>query len=228
MTRAPGTLRPPVIERRALRRTPPWVPAIAAIAAIGAATWAIFSRAFLNYDTLYMLVWGRDLIHGRSPDYDVTLAPTPHPLSIAWSTIGLPFGDSAGSVMVIVALLGFGALVWIIFRLGQEVFSPWVGAVAAVVVLTRPAIMRDAILGYQDVPFSALVIGAVLLEARKPRRGTAVLVCLGLAGLLRPEAWVLSGLYVLYLWPGVMPRERWKFSIAACVPGPQMPSTDPR
>jgi MFS family permease len=48
----------------------------------------------------------------------------------------------------------------------------------------------------------------VLLEARRPRRGAAVLVALGLAGLLRPEAWVLSGLYVLYLWRGAEPRER--------------------
>ena len=35
-----------------------------------------------------------------------------------------------------------------------------------------------------------------------------MLVALGLAGLLRPEAWVLSGLYVLYLWRGAEPRER--------------------
>ena len=42
--------------------------------------------------------------------------------------------------------------------------------------LTRPAIERDALLGYQDVPFAALVIGAVLLEARRPRRGVPVLV----------------------------------------------------
>jgi hypothetical protein len=79
--------------------------------------------------------------------------------------------------------------------------------------------VRDAILGYQDVPFSALVIGAVLLEARRPKRGTAVLVLLGLAGLLRPEAWVLSGLYVLYLWRDHEPRERLKLiAVAAAAP----------
>ena len=33
------------------------------------------------------------------------------------------------------------------------------------------------------------------LEAARPRRGRAVLVLLLLAGLLRPEAWVLSGVY---------------------------------
>ena len=71
------------LDRLALRRLPSWIPGVATILALGGLTWALFSRAFLNYDTLYMLVWGRDLIHGRSPDYDVTLAPTPHPLAEA-------------------------------------------------------------------------------------------------------------------------------------------------
>ena len=70
-------------------------------------------------------------------------------------------------------LLAFGALVYLAFALGRELFSPWVGVVAALVVLTRPALERDALLAYQDVPFAALVVGAVLLEARTPRRGTA-------------------------------------------------------
>jgi hypothetical protein len=58
------------------------------------------------------------------------------------------------------------------------------------------------------MPFAALVIGAVLLEARRPRRGVAVLGLLALAGLLRPEAWVLSALYWVYLWRGATPVER--------------------
>ena len=45
----------------------------------------------------------------------------------------------------------------------------------------------------------ALVVWAAVLEARRPRAGTPVLVLLALAGLLRPEAWLLSGLYWLWL-----------------------------
>ena len=86
--------------------------------------------------------------------------------------------------------------------------------------LTRPALLRDALLGYQDVPFACLIVGAVLLEAQRPRRGAPVLALLAVAGLLRPEAWVLGGLYWLYLaWraPGatrirlapLVPRRRW-------------------
>jgi hypothetical protein len=78
---------------------------------------------------------------------------------------------------------------------------------------------RDALLAYQDVPFAALVAGAVLLEARKPRRGIPVLALLAVAGLLRPEAWVLSGLYVLWLWRGRANAERARYAaLAAAAP----------
>ena len=39
---------------------------------------------------------------------------------------------------------------WLAYRLGAELFSPWVGVVTALVVLTRPALERDALIGYQD------------------------------------------------------------------------------
>ena len=35
----------------------------------------------VNYDTLYTLVWGRQLAHGTLPDLSVAIAPTPHPLA---------------------------------------------------------------------------------------------------------------------------------------------------
>ena len=90
-------------------------------------------------------------------------------------------------------------LVWLVYRLGAELFSPWVGAIAALAVLTRPALERDAVLAYQDIPFAAVIVGAVLLEVRRPRRGAPVLALLAVAGLLRPEAWALSGLYLIWL-----------------------------
>jgi hypothetical protein len=80
--------------------------------------------------------------------------------------------------------------------------------VAALVVLTRPALERDALVGYQDTPFAVLILWAVLLEARRPRRGAPVLGLLAVAGLMRPEAWALAGLYALYAWRGASTRER--------------------
>ena len=169
----------------------------------------------LNYDARYSLLWARDIWHGFKPDYGADFAPTPHPLQTALSSLGLPFGNAADQVLVWLVLLSFGALVWLAYRLGAELFSPWVGGVTALVVLTRPALEHDALLAYQDVPFATLVAGAVLLEARRSRRGAPVLALLAVAGLLRPEAWFLSALYLAYMWPAISPRQRVKLTAIA-------------
>src|SRR5215208_463341 len=148
----------------------------------------------------FALLWAQDVANGHLPEYTADFAPTPHPLQTAFGLLALPFGDAADDVLVFATLLAFGLLVYLAFALGRELFSPWVGVVAALVVLTRPALERDALLAYQDVPFAVLVVGAVLVEARRRKAGTPVLALLAVAGLLRPEAWVLSGLYVLWIW----------------------------
>src|SRR3954451_15971109 len=164
------------------------LPAVATVLGVAAVLRVLFDPWYLNYDARYALLWARDVWTGIKPDYAADFAPTPHPLSTALSSFALPFGDHADTVVVWVVLLSFGLLVWLTFRLGAELFGHWAGVVAAVVVATRPVLLRDVLLGYQDIPFAALIVGAVLLEARRPRRGLAVLVLLGLAGLLRPEA----------------------------------------
>ena len=172
----------------------------AAAAAIGGLVWLVFSRAFLNYDTLYSLIWGRDLAEGRTPDYETTLAPTPHPLAEA---VGIPLsllGQDAGyTAMLAVAMFAFGAFVWGVFLLGRESFGLAAGVLAAVVVATRDPFLSQAVRAYVDIPFLALVVAAAVLEIRQPRRGLPVLLLLGLAGLLRPEAWLLGAAYWLYL-----------------------------
>ena len=51
--------------------------------------------------------------------------------------------------------------------------------------------MHQALTANVDVPFLALVLAAATLEAARPRRGLPVLALLAVAGLLRPEAWLL-------------------------------------
>ncbi len=46
--------------------------------------------------------------------------------------------------------------------------------------------------------YVALIVWAIVLEVERPRRGTAVFLILAVAGMLRPDAWVLSGVY--WLW----------------------------
>jgi hypothetical protein len=195
------------------------LPVLAVVVGVATAMWLLYDPWFLNYDARYALLWAQDAARGFLPEYRADFAPTPHPLQTAASALALPFGDGGQVVVVWAVLLSFGALVWLTFRLGTVLFGAWAGAVAALVVLTRPAIQRDVVLAYQDVPFAALVVAAVLLEARRRRRGAPVLVLLAVAGLLRPEAGVLAGLYALYLWPGATARARagW-LALAALAP----------
>ena len=197
----PGRM-PLAHPRRALGAT-------ALVVGVAALLRVVYDGWFLNYDARYALLWARDAWHGALPEYTADFAPTPHPLANALSSLALPFGEGGGELVVWTVLLCFGVVGWLAYRLGAELFgNRWVGVVAAVAVLTRPALQRDAVLAYQDVPFAALILLAVLLEARRPRRGAPVLALLALAGLLRPEAWVLSGLYLLYVWRDVAPPRR--------------------
>ena len=73
------------IASRALRRYgPPAMARIrfAAAVLLGAVALRLLtSNGLVNYDTLYSLVWGRELAHGALPDLEVAIAPTPHPLA---------------------------------------------------------------------------------------------------------------------------------------------------
>ena len=166
---------------------------------IGALVFAWFGHAFLNYDTFYALVWGSDLAHGRTPDYSVPVAPTPHPLAELVGIVLTPFGAGAEDLMLAIGLLALGMLVVGLFRLGQELFGIWAGLLAAAIIVTRVPILSYGIRGYVDLPTAAFVIWAAVLEVRKPYRGVPVLILLGLAGLLRPEAWLYAGVYWFWL-----------------------------
>lgn len=166
---------------------------------IGAAVFAWFGHAFLNYDTFYALVWGSDLAHGRTPQYSVPVAPTPHPLAEVVGVVLAPFGSHAEDLMLALGLLGLGMLAVGLFRLGQELFGTWAGVVAALIIITRVPILNFGIRGYVDLPTVAFVVWAAVLEVRRPYRGTPVLILFGLAGLLRPEAWLYGAAYWFWL-----------------------------
>jgi hypothetical protein len=194
------------------------LPAIGVIAGVAILMRLVYDPWYLNYDAREALLWARDIAHGFTPEFTGALS-TAHPLSIAISSLALPFGHSGDQVVSWMVLLSFGALVWLAYRLGATLFSPWAGVIAALIVFTRPVLERDAISGFQDVWFEALVVGAVVLEAQRSRRGWQVLALLALAGLLRPEAWLLSGLYFVYMWPASPPRRRAMLAaIAATAP----------
>ena len=173
--------------------------------ALAAATWVIFSRAFLNYDTLYALIWGRDLAHGHLPDFEFTLAPTPHPLAIAVGALASLFGTDGGyTVMLAIAPAVVRRAALGAFSGSARFAFAWpVGLLAALVVATRVPFLSQGTRAYVDIPFLALVVLAAVLEVQRPSRGWAVLVLLALAGLVRPEAWLLAAAYWVYLAPAL-------------------------
>ena len=177
----------------------PWV--AWAVAATGAlVAWRLAGTGFANYDTAYALVWGRDLAHGRLPDYSVPVAPTPHPLANAVGLVLSPLGAGAESAWVLLAFLALGALTGLTYAIGTWAFGPAAGALAAAIVVTREPVLSFGASAYVDIPYVAFLLWALLNAVQRPRAGAKVLLPLTLAGLLRPEAWLFAALYVAYRW----------------------------
>jgi hypothetical protein len=155
---------------------------------------------FANYDTLYALAWGGQLSRASTPAYDLPIAPTPHPLVELLGLVLAPLGPHAvEQVTVALAFLALAGCGWVIYRLGAEWFGRPAGALAALIFLTRIRLLSYGVRAYVDIPYLLLVLSALLVECRRRRAGAPVLALLALAGLLRPEAWVFSGLYWIYL-----------------------------
>ncbi|HET6507362.1 MAG TPA: hypothetical protein VFG42_11295 [Baekduia sp.] len=165
--------------------------------ALAVVVWLVALPArFVNYDTAYATVWGNDLLHGRVPDYDVPFAPTPHPLAMVVGMLG-----SLG-VFEVLAFLALGVLGWLTFELGRAWFNGPTGVLAAAIVLTREPVFSYGVRAYVDIPYICFLLGALLIETRRPRAGTWPLVLIALAGLLRPEAWLFAFAYCVWLWRG--------------------------
>ncbi|MGH2941429.1 MAG: hypothetical protein ACRDLN_01445 [Solirubrobacteraceae bacterium] len=159
-----------------------------------------------NYDSYYSLLWGRELVGFDALSFTAYRAPTEHPLAIAFGALLTPLGGGADRVMVAFAVLSFLALVAAVYALGKTAFTPLVGAVAAALLVTRFDFPFLAARGYIDIPYLAVVVWAAVIELRAPRRHPVlVLALLAAAGLMRPEAWLLAGLYWLWL----VPRATW-------------------
>lgn len=166
-------------------------------------------HAYPSYDYAFALSSAQDILHGRTTGYDVAIySPVPHALTMGISLLTVPLGSATLPVFVIVALLALGLLVASVLRIGTLLGGPGVGALAAVLVFTNPALFELGVRTYGDVWFASLVLAALALELHRPRRGWPVLGVLTLAGLLRPEGWGLAAAYWLYLFPARSWRER--------------------
>ena len=172
-----------------------------------------------NYDSYYSLLWGSELLDLERPFFEGFRVPTEHPLAIAVGAVLSLFGEGGDRLWIALCLASYLALLWGIYRLGEEAFTPIVGGLAAVLLFTRFDFAFLAARGYIDIPYLALVLWAMVLEARRPRRGEAVLILLALAGMLRPEAWFMAAAYWLWAaWRADWPRRIRLAALAALGP----------
>jgi Dolichyl-phosphate-mannose-protein mannosyltransferase len=222
------------MESATLTRPSPGSTRSARLRAVPASTWARFGFAVMcigavvgyfafptypTYDSFYALLWGRDLLHLHLPDFRVYRGPTEHPLAIAFGMFCSIFGQGGARLMVFGSIASFVAGVTGMYRLGRLCFGPVVGLIAALLLLSRFFVENLAAQGYLDISYLALIVWAIVLEVEKRRRGAPVFLVLAAAGLLRPDAWVLSGVYWLWCaWPADN-RTRLKYlALAAIAP----------
>ncbi len=171
-----------------------------AVLALAAVALFVLAPTYPNYDAYYHLLWGRELLDGRTPSFEAYQAPTQHPLYLALGALLSLLGGEADRVLVLLCVLSLVALAWATFRLGARVFGPWPALAGAAFAGSSFALLLFAVRAYLDVPFLALVLWAAVLEVEGRRRPLGPLALLAVAGLLRPEAWLLAGAY--WLWRG--------------------------
>jgi hypothetical protein len=188
---------PPAPEDASEPRRWPWV--AFGLLCLGALIGFLAYPTYPNYDSYYSMLWGREMLGGQWPIFDTYRAPTPHPAATFVGAIVSPLGHGAERVWIALCVISFVALVAGVYRLASHAFTPLVGLVAGLLVVTRFDFPFYAARGYIDIAYMAFVVWAAVLEARSPRRGAPVLVLLAIAGMLRPEAWVMSGLYWLWI-----------------------------
>jgi hypothetical protein len=147
--------------------------------------------------------WGQQITRFEAPLYDRTLT-TPKPLGIALGAVTSPLPPQrAFQAAVLVFLAGLAAaLFWAAYREGGTV-----GAVVAMVALATSAVLGVSLrLGLIDGVAAALVMLALVTGGR------ARYAALVLAGLARPEAWLVSGVAVF---AGVAGDRRRRVALAA-------------
>lgn len=199
-------------------------PRLARLTAVPVSTWAKLGFAALClaaligflayptypiYDSEYYLLWGREILHAQLPSFNVYRAPTEHPLGVAFGTVlAVLGGDLALRALVACSIACFLALAAGLYRLARTAFTVPVAIVAVILLCTRFDIEFLAARGYIDIAFLACVLWAAAFEVERARRGGIVFALLLAAELMRPDAWLLAGLYWLWCLPATSMRTR--------------------
>src|SRR5438034_606439 len=117
----------------------------------------------------------------------------------SWSFERLPRAAVAGPTPATQSDRSHQGIVWSVIGAGAG--SRGVG-IAAVAVLFLSEPFWYATLGQatpSDLPSLAALLAALACELSRPKRGVAPLVLLSLAGLWRPEPWLIAALYWVWV-----------------------------
>jgi hypothetical protein len=170
-----------------------WPAAVGVAVLAGAASLAL--PATLGYDAWAWTVWGRQLAR---LDLATTAGPSFKPLPVLALA---PLSVLGGATPVVwMGLMRAAAVLSLLlaYRLGARLAGPLAGAVAALSLALSADLYRTALLGSAEPVLIALTLGAA--DRHLAGRRDWALVLIALAGLIRPEAWVLLGAYGVYVW----------------------------
>jgi hypothetical protein len=180
---------------------------LAAAAAALAALLLIVERAIYGIpfgsDAYSYLLWARDAVrygttHHSSFDYTV-----PKPLELGVAALGELVGAPL-AVFGWFTVLGQLAAIAAAAGLAYHLAGRRAAIVAGVLALALPVLWRGGPAGDSNVPYAALVVGAAACLPAS----YASAALLGVAGLLRPEAWGLAAIAAVLGWRHAEPFER--------------------
>jgi hypothetical protein len=155
------------------------------VVAAGTFLWRTLSwPAAASPDAWAYLSWGETLLHGDRLGYELT-ATTPKPLGGLLGALASPLPPERA--MGVIVALALGVVVAGLFVAAESRAGSAAGVVAVLIFLVA-AHLPD-VLAFQFVDAVTAALVAVALATRGRARVLALIV----AGLLRPEAWALSG-----------------------------------
>ena len=164
-------------------------------------------------DAYSYLVWGRDAVeHGTThhSQFDYTV---PKPLELGVAALGQLIGAPLalfGGWTVLGQLGAIAAVALLAGRLG----GPRAAVAGGILALALPVLWRGGPAGDSNVPYAALVVAA----AAFPAATVPSAALLGVAGLLRPEAWGLAVIAGVLGWHRADGRERLATLASVVVP----------
>ncbi|MGH2452013.1 MAG: hypothetical protein ACRDGE_12250 [Candidatus Limnocylindria bacterium] len=129
--------------------------------------------------------WGQALARGERPLFDLG-ATTPKPLAALLGALASPL--PADRALAVVVALALGTLAASLFAAAYREGGAFAAAFAVVALALGARLDTAVAFAYIDGVVAALVVAGVALRGR-PRIGALVL-----AGLLRPEAWLVAGI----------------------------------